>query len=166
MTTSEVRVSGPEEYVPRDHFLWLTKRLFHHGHRLVDDAVRGYGVTAAQHGVLTRLYAEPGLSGAELARRLLVTPQAAQLALSALERQGLVKRTPDPDHGRIVRTSLTSKGRRVVERAMAEALAAEARLLAPLDAEEQKTLIALLQRLLRQVPADSEPGYDEAHAEA
>jgi DNA-binding MarR family transcriptional regulator len=77
-----------------------------------------------------------------------------------------VKRTPDPDHGRIVRTSLTSKGRRVVERAMAEALAAEARLLAPLDAEEQKTLIALLQRLLRQVPADSEPGYDEAHAEA
>ncbi len=100
----------------REHVVWLLKRAFHFGHRAVSDAVRPYGVTPTQLGALNRLVLEPGLSGADLARRLLVTPQAAQLALASLEERGLVERRPDANHGRIVRTYLTAEGQAVVDR--------------------------------------------------
>lgn len=141
-------VSTFEGYDPREHLMWLMKRVFHNGHRLVDEAVRGYGVTAAQVGVLNRLNAEPGLSGAELGRRLLITPQAAQLTLTTLERQGLVERKPDVNHGRIVRTFLTEKGRHAIDSAMPVALAAEEEVFAILEPDEQKILTDLLQRLM------------------
>jgi DNA-binding MarR family transcriptional regulator len=127
--------------------LWLLKRAFHHGHRAVNDAIRSYGVTPTQLGALNRLLQEPGLSGAELARRLLVTPQAAQLALAALEERGLVERKPDANHGRIVRTYLTSGGRKVVKACMVRGLEAEDRFLSVLSADERNVLVDLLRRL-------------------
>lgn len=133
-----------------EHALWLLKRVFHYGHRAVNEAVRAYGVTPTQMGALNRLVAEPGLSGAELARRLLVTPQAAQLALTALEHRGLVERHPDANHGRIVRTYLTAEGERVVGLCMKRAVDAEEQFLAVLDGDERHTLIELLMRLAKQ----------------
>lgn len=130
--------------------MWLLKRVFHYGHKAVNDAIRGYGVTPTQMGALNRLVEEPGLSGAELARRLLVTPQAAQLALTALEHRGLVERRPDDHHGRIVRTYLTAEGRRVVGLCMKQGIEAEERFLSVLDPDEQRTLVELLMRLAKQ----------------
>jgi DNA-binding MarR family transcriptional regulator len=135
---------------PPEYPLWLLKRAFHYGHRAVNDAIRPYGVTPTQMGALNRLVQEPGLSGAELARRLLVTPQAAQLALAALEERGLVERRPDANHGRIVRTYLTGEGRDVVDACMVLGLRAEDQFLSVLSAEERKTLVELLGRLANQ----------------
>src|SRR5579863_2073994 len=109
MTLSKKTRSGEEPV----RAMWLFKRVFHQGHRAVNEAVGRYGVTATQMGALNRLIAEPGLSGAELARRLLISPQAAQLAVVALEKRGFVERIPDANHGRIVRTYLTDAGRSV-----------------------------------------------------
>jgi DNA-binding MarR family transcriptional regulator len=136
---------------PNDHVLWLMRTAALHGTRTVDEAVRIHGITASQLGVMNRLVAEPGLSGAQLARRLFITPQAAQLAVAALEERGLAKRTPDPNHGRIIRTVLTKKGRRVVDLCLAEGIDAEERWLSSLDAGEQKALIDMLRRLVHNV---------------
>lgn len=133
-----------------EHALWLLKRAFHAGHRAVNDAIHGYGVTPTQMGALNRLVENPGLSGADLARRLLVTPQAAQLALGALEERGLVQRRPDANHGRIVRAYLTAEGQRVVHLCMARGLDAEREFLAVLDPNERRTLVDLLTRLATQ----------------
>ena len=130
--------------------MWLLKRVFNQGYRAVGDAVRPHGITPTQMGALNRLIAEPGLSGAELARRMMVTPQAAQLAVVGLERRGLVERVPDAHHGRIVRTYLTDEGRRVTAAAMERALQAEEEYLAVLDPEERTALTALLLRLAMQ----------------
>jgi DNA-binding MarR family transcriptional regulator len=137
-------------YHDDEHALWLLKRAFHFGHRAVNDAVRSYGVTPTQMGALNRLVQEPGLSGAEMARRLLVTPQAAQLALTALEKNGLVERRPDAKHGRIVRTYLTDEGQRVVDLCLERSFKAEDEFLSVLDAGERRTLIDLLSRLAKQ----------------
>jgi DNA-binding MarR family transcriptional regulator len=142
--------SSPPKGDPSEHALWFLKGAFHGGHRAVKEAIRSYDVTPTQLGVLNRLLQEPGLSGAELARRLLVTPQASQLALAALEQGGLVERRRDPHHGRIVRAYLTDEGRRTVNVCMARSLKAEDEFLGVLDPEEQTTLIALLQRLATQ----------------
>jgi DNA-binding MarR family transcriptional regulator len=146
-TTASRRKTRYDEH---EHALWLLKRAFHFGHRAVSDAVRSYGVTPTQMGALNRLVQEPGLSGAEMARRLLVTPQAAQLALTALEKNGLVERRPDAKHGRIVRTYLTDEGQKVVDLCMDRSLRAEDKFLSVLDAGERRTLVDLLSRLAKQ----------------
>jgi DNA-binding MarR family transcriptional regulator len=154
-----VMTSSPKagkRYEPPEHAIWLLKRAWQNGHRTVNEAVRSYGVTSTQLGALNRLVLEPGLSGAQLARRLLVTPQAAQLALRALEQGGLVKRTPDPNHGRIVRTYLTAEGGRVARVCMTRSLEAEDQFLAALDAKDRSRLIDILGRLARPAPAGSE----------
>ena len=45
--------------------------------------MRAHGVTAAQAGVLTQLLAQPGLSSSDIARSLLITAQAATVAVWA-----------------------------------------------------------------------------------
>src|SRR5690606_3857221 len=75
-----------------DNILWLLKQAFYFSLTSVNDAVKPHGVSTAQIGVLRQLTNQPGLSGAELARRLLISPQGVQLALTALERRGLVER--------------------------------------------------------------------------
>ncbi|MGC2653011.1 MAG: MarR family transcriptional regulator, partial [Mycobacterium sp.] len=105
-------------------------------------------VSTAQIGVLRQLSNEPGLSGAELARRLLISPQGVQLALTALERRGLVERKQDPRHKRILQAYLTDEGRNVVATVISDALAAHETVFGVLSAEEQQTLRELLSRVV------------------
>ena len=93
-----------------ENILWLLKQAFYFSLTTVNEAISGHGVSTAQIGVLRQLSNEPGLSGAELARRLLISPQGVQLALTALERRGLVERKQDPQHKRILQAYLTDAG--------------------------------------------------------
>lgn len=63
---------------------------------------------------LSILARRPGLSNAQLARRSMVTPQSMIEILAELEARGLVARSVDPDHGRILRAQLTAEGERLV----------------------------------------------------
>jgi DNA-binding MarR family transcriptional regulator len=133
-----------------DNILWLLKQAFHFSLKTVNDAISNHGVTTAQIGLMRQLANEPGLSGAELARRLLISPQGVQLAITALERRGLVERKQDPQHGRILQTYLTDQGREVVSAVLADALAAHERVFGVLDADEQQLLHDLLARVVEQ----------------
>jgi len=133
-----------------DKILWLLKQAFHFSLTTVNDAISGHGVTAAQIGLMRQLANEPGLSGAELARRLLISPQGVQLALSALERRGLVERKQDPQHGRILQAYLTDDGRAVTAAALADALAAHESVFGVLTSDEQQQLHDLLARVVEQ----------------
>lgn len=133
-----------------DNILWLLKQAFYFSLTTVNEAISDHGVSTAQIGLLRQLANEPGLSGAELARRLLITPQGVQLALTALERRGLVERKPNPQHGRILQAYLTDEGRAVTSAVLADALAAHAKVFGVLTADEQQTLRALLGRVVEQ----------------
>jgi DNA-binding MarR family transcriptional regulator len=105
----------------------------------LDAALQKIGLTTPQYAVLNFLEIEPGASNAELARRAFVTPQTMQAILVALERAGLISRTPHPEHGRVQMTKLTAKGRKALEAASGIVADAEARLrdaAAPLDPRE------------------------------
>lgn len=131
-----------------ENILWLLKQAFYFSLTSVNDAISPHGVSTAQIGVLRQLSNEPGLSGAELARRLLITPQGVQLALTALERRGLVERKQDPQHKRILQAYLTDAGRDVVATVLHDALAAHEAVFSVLSAEEQETLRELLSRVV------------------
>ncbi|MGW0160087.1 MarR family winged helix-turn-helix transcriptional regulator [Mycobacterium sp. NPDC003323] len=133
-----------------DNILWLLKQAFYFSLTTVNDAVKPHGVSTAQIGVLRQLTNEPGLSGAELARRLLISPQGVQLALSALERRGLIERKQDPQHGRILQVFLTGEGRTVAAAVVSDAIRAHDKVFGVLDHEEQEQLRVLLSRVVEQ----------------
>jgi DNA-binding MarR family transcriptional regulator len=133
-----------------DNILWHLKQAWYFSLTAVNDAVSGHGVSTAQIGVLRQLANEPGLSGAELARRLLITPQGVQLALKALQERGLVQRKPDPQHARILQAFLTEQGRNVAEAVVKDAIAAHDAVFGVLSPEEQETLRELLARVVEQ----------------
>jgi len=133
-----------------NNILWLLKQAFYYSLTTVNEAISDHGVSTAQIGLLRQLAGEPGLSGAELARRLLITPQGVQLALSALERRGLVERKQDPHHGRILRAYLTDEGRAVTSAVVTDAITAHDQVFGVLSPEEQETLRALLARVVEQ----------------
>ena len=133
-----------------DNILWLLKQAWYFSLTTVNDAVSEHGVSTAQIGVLRQLSAEPGLSGADLARRMLISPQGVQLALTALERRGLVERKQDPQHGRILQAFLTDQGRKVAEAVVSDAIAAHDKVFGVLTKAEQKTLRELLARVVEQ----------------
>lgn len=87
------------------------KRAQHALRVAMDDALRESGLTMPQYAVLSAVEAEPGLSNARLARAAFVTAQTMQGVLANLERDGLLERHADPDHGRILRSELSKKGR-------------------------------------------------------
>jgi DNA-binding MarR family transcriptional regulator len=133
-----------------DNLLWLLKQSFYFSLNSVNDAIAAHGVTTAQLGLLRQLANEPGLSGAELARRLLISPQGVQLALTALERRGLVERKQDPQHGRILQAYLTDEGRAVVTAVFNDAVEAHQKVFGVLSVEEQLLLRTLLSRVVEQ----------------
>jgi DNA-binding MarR family transcriptional regulator len=133
-----------------DNILWLLKQAFYFSLTTVNEAVSEHGVSTAQIGVLRQLSNEPGLSGAELARRLMISPQGVQLALTALQRRGLVQRKRDPQHGRILQAYLTEDGRNLASVVVADALEVHDRVFGVLSTDEQEMLRDLLSRIVEQ----------------
>lgn len=104
-------------------------KLAQHALRLqVDDAIRPLGITAPQFAVLVAVDLDPGISNAALARAAFVTPQSMQGIVANLERGGLMRRSADPQHGRILRSELTRHGRGVLGRAHAVVAEIETRM--------------------------------------
>ena len=62
------------------------------------------------------------------------------LVISALERRGLVRRRPDPSHGRVLRTSVTAKGLKMLEACDRDMDAIEHDMLAGLAPETLETV--------------------------
>ncbi len=93
---------------------YLVYRLERRLRNRLDDAVRAQGVTTTEYVTLSVLRRHDGMSSAELARWAFVTPQAMNSVITALEKRRLVRRRPDPQHRRVLRTSLTRTGHDVL----------------------------------------------------
>ena len=93
---------------------YALKRAQHALRTNMDQALKNSGLTMPQYAVMCALEAEPGMSNARLARAAFVTAQTMQGVLANLERDGLVERRADPGNARILRGSLTTKGRHVL----------------------------------------------------
>lgn len=131
----------------------IDQRIGHHIKRAEQEliaakhaALRPFELTVPQYTVLLVLSQEPGLSGARLARRCLVTPQTMSSVLATLETRGLVARKPHPIHSHILETRLTRAGRTVLNKADEAATAIELRLAEVFEPAERDQLIALLAR--------------------
>jgi DNA-binding MarR family transcriptional regulator len=114
--------------------------------RRLGDALADHGLSLSEYTALSVLAARSGLSNAQLARRSLITPQAANEVLARLEERKLVRRSAEPAHGRVRPAALTAAGRRLLTRADAAADAVEREMLVGLTAAERKALRSALAR--------------------
>lgn len=87
------------------------------------------------------------LTPTELMDQMMVTSGAVSKRLDRLEEAGLVERRVSADDRRSRIVALTGKGRELIDRAVAEHFANEARLLEPLTPSERATLARLLGKL-------------------
>ncbi|GAA5166271.1 MULTISPECIES: MarR family winged helix-turn-helix transcriptional regulator [Amycolatopsis] len=119
----------------------------------LDAAVRPHGLTTIQYTALAELRRHPGLSSAQLARRAFVSAQTMQELVARLEHQGLVRRRPAEHNKRVLRTSLTAEGERILAESDSAIDEIERDMLADLEpaqvTEFRATLRLCTQRLLK-----------------
>jgi DNA-binding MarR family transcriptional regulator len=116
----------------------------------MERALADLGATPPQFVVLTMLRAYPGLSGADLARVAMLTPQTTGVIIRNLERDGAIKKTPHPVHGRVLQWTVTRRGAALLDKCRRHAQAIERRLVVGLSANAQRTI----RRWLAQIAAD------------
>jgi DNA-binding MarR family transcriptional regulator len=119
-------------------------------------ALRPLGLTMPQYAVLSVADAVPGLSGAELARQCLLTPQTVNEIVTLLSAAGLIERRPDGRDKRLLRMLVTDAGRDLLVRARPAVHAVEARMTATLDDPDQALLRRWLSDCARSLTAADE----------
>lgn len=106
----------------------------------MEHRLREHGLSRPQFGVLSVLVADPGLSAADLARAAMVTPQAINLLVGGLEREGLVRRKPHPHHGRVLQLYATAEGARRVRDAYPAVIELEEQIVEGLSTRQVATI--------------------------
>lgn len=115
---------------------FLLRQAQHSFATAMERGLREHGITPPQFGVLSVLVADPGLSTADLARALMVTPQAINLLVNGLERDGLIMKKPHPTHGRVLQLFPTRDGKRKVRDAYPAVIELETRIADLLSARQ------------------------------
>lgn len=95
---------------------YIVGRLDHVLNKRLRDGLAPLGMTVPHYTALSVFRVLGTLSNAQLAERTMMSPQSANEMVKAMEAKGWIARTPDPDHGRIIRISLTEDGEAVLAR--------------------------------------------------
>jgi DNA-binding MarR family transcriptional regulator len=112
--------------VDRDDLGFLLAKATQRWNELLQERFRdaGWGAIRPSYGsILVPLFEEDALRMGELARRARLSKQTMTTMVRLIERDGLVRREPDPNDGRACRVVLTAEARRfapVAERTLDE----------------------------------------------
>jgi DNA-binding MarR family transcriptional regulator len=142
-----VRPPGHGKRGERGYLGYLLRQAQAASRLVMERVLSDLGVTPPQFVVLTMLKAYPGLSGADLARVALLTPQTIGVIIRNLERSGAIRKTPHPVHGRLLMWTLTRSGLALLGKCRRLVLGLERRLGASLTARND----AVVRRWLAQI---------------
>jgi len=150
---SWLKLDKPEHIVG-----FLLKSLQHTLRQSMDEAMRKKGVdlSFAHFGALFGIHCEPGITGAKLARRVMVSAQTMNSALRRLEADGRIERRPHPDSRRADSWTVTDEGLELLEQARGVGAAIFERMLAPLDRAETAALESSLRRCIAALESDDD----------
>jgi len=149
---------------------FLLKSLQHSLRQNLEEVLRKQGLelSFAQVGCLFNLHYDPGISGAQIARRAMVSAQTMNSVLRTLEHDGHIERRPHPDSRRADSWSLTESGLAELERAREVGAAVFERMLSPLRSAEVTAFVDYLRRCTAALeqPADGDAVEQRAHTSA
>ena len=131
-----------------NRLLWALRRAELAARTLKNQQLRPLGMAAAHYSLLMLVHTEPGLTGAELARRLDVTPQAVASLVARLDDKGQLERRVHPRHRHIQELHLTDAGREALKSADAKVATIEDRITRRLGPDEAARLTKLLDEVI------------------
>jgi len=135
----------PELAIPH-----LLKNLHYSIRQAADEAfrVQRIDMSFAHFLALVTLQQEPGVAGAEIARRVFVTAQTMNTILRRLETDGDIERRPHPQNARADSWFITKKGQGRLDRAKVIGEAVWLRMLSVLRPAEIKQMQDMLERCI------------------
>jgi len=116
-------------------------------HRHFGDELKTRGASVARLKLLSFIQRAGSVRSADVVEAFRYAPRTVTEALDALERDGLVRRAPDPLDRRAKRITLTPAGLSVLEEAAPHLRAIMERIFDTVDVEEEAELLRLLQLL-------------------
>jgi DNA-binding MarR family transcriptional regulator len=123
-----------------------------------EPGLREVGVPNAHYALLMTIRTYPGLSGAELGRRLGVTTQAVALLATKLQARGLIERRIHPRHRNVQELHLTDAGDEALDRAEAVIVRLERRVHEALGPERYAQLRTLLDDVVADLTGPTDNG--------
>jgi DNA-binding MarR family transcriptional regulator len=126
----------------------LLRRALYSFRQVLEAELRPMPLSLPLMGILLSLSQEDGLSGAELARREMVTAQTMTQLVARLVERGLAERRRHRTHGRILTIHLTGAGREALAEGLASASAVEQRMLRGFSPTERNRLRRDLERCI------------------
>ncbi|WP_433789469.1 MarR family winged helix-turn-helix transcriptional regulator [Actinoplanes sp. CA-252034] len=141
------RDDEPVERDALDRVTWALRRAELAVQALKEQRLRPLGMATAHYTLLISLHADPGVTGAELARRLNVTPQAVASLVARLADRGQLERREHPRHRHVQELHLTDAGREALRMADAVVADVERQATAALGPDNTTQLRALLDQL-------------------
>lgn len=146
---------------PEEQIGYLLKRLMHQFRHQVEERLRrGCDMSLAHLVTLDQLQQEPGIAGARLARRLLVTAQTMTGLLRRLEDEGAIERRPDPHNRRADRWYLLPAGLARLNAARVAGAPVMTKMLSLLDQREIGELRSYLERCVEGLEEDAAQSGD------
>jgi len=135
-----------DEGQPRPRLLYLVRRWFVAARARLEEITRAHGMTAGDYTLLSFLGRLSPCSGADIARAMRITPQAATQQVAQLEAKKLVSRYENSANRRITLIELTDLGRSILADIDAKAARLEAELTGGLEAGDLEIIHAFLSR--------------------
>ena len=115
-------------------------------HKKELETIKKSGLTAAQFGVLDALYNKGDLRICELIEKILTTSGNITVVIKNLEKDGLIKRKPDPKDKRSCIIEITEKGKKIMEDIFPEHIKNIESIFEVLTDEEKMTLKTILKK--------------------
>lgn len=119
--------------------------------RTMNRAMGSDGVSVARLKLLTLIAREQPARSADLMAALSYSPRTMTEAIDALEREGLIDRTPDPTDRRAKRISITPRGEAAIEASAPIRTRFLQEVFGPLSEEERALLLRILEQLNERV---------------
>jgi DNA-binding MarR family transcriptional regulator len=138
---------GTQDFVIEDSLGYQVNRVARMMANQLAEELRPLGIGIGQWAVLLILWAQDGMTQADLSRVVAIEPPTMVRTIDRMVRDGLVTRTSDPADRRITRIYLTEGGLSLRDELVPRAVAVNTATLARLNPAERTTL----RRLLRKV---------------
>ncbi|WP_298437716.1 MarR family transcriptional regulator [Geobacter sp.] len=134
---------------------FLIAKVYQRGFGIFKEQLDPYELTPPQFSLLAFLWQEDGLSQTILSLKTQIDRTTISGLIDRLERQGLLRRLPDPDDRRAHRICLTERGKELERELCALAGQVTEKFLTPLTGAEKQALLAILKKL--RTPQESNP---------
>ena len=144
--------SAPSEEDVFARVTWALRRADLAMQAVKEPPLRDVGLSGSHYALLANLQTTPGLTGAELARLVGVTPQAVALLIAKLIERGLIERRRHPRHRNVQELHLTEDGRQELAKAEHIISDLERHLREALGAQRHARLRELLEQVIDELP--------------